>query len=430
MTGDERTGERATGANRTEGDSMTDDTTQRTDGTDDSEETEREDGTASGDDPIARLAAAVRGIDYRRVASTLGSVVAVLAVIPFVVYAAPGAVGADASYVVLSGSMEPTISPGDVIVVESVDPADIEEGDVITFRREGDVRPTTHRVIEVREEGGEPAFRTAGDANEAPDQEPVRASQVDGRVATVGGTPFVIPYVGHVIQFASTGLGFTLLFATPLVLFVGTELRDIVLDSRTADDGDDGDDGGGESGGASAEASDAGDGAETDPGDTADDAPDDAADENDADEDAGVTVSATELGLGVAILGAFLGYSLWVAYVTVTVWAFAVAASVGTAFLMFASLYLFGGGSGEAEEDEGAADAGDAGDEGGTTDDSAADDEDDADHPDLLSIEDPFDDPFDDSATSAEWDVDVEPRDEIVFGADGRDDELEGASDD
>ena len=119
----------------------TDDSKSKTDSNPDDDST-----TEGGDalEPITdrldpgRVAAAADDVDVRRAASTLLTVVLVLAVVPFVVYAVPGVVGASESYVVLSGSMEPTISPGDVIVVEDVDPGDVEEGDVITFRRDGD----------------------------------------------------------------------------------------------------------------------------------------------------------------------------------------------------------------------------------------------------------------------------------------------------
>ena len=69
---------------------------------------------------------------------------------PFVIYAVPGVIGADQSYVVLTGSMEPALSPGDAVVVDAVDAGAIAVGDVITFERSAanDI-PTTHRVVEV-----------------------------------------------------------------------------------------------------------------------------------------------------------------------------------------------------------------------------------------------------------------------------------------
>ena len=84
--------------------------------------------------------------------------------------------------VVLSGSMEPTIDTGDAVVVRTADPATVGIGDVITFHGYGTDRLTTHRVIDVRDVGGNRHFRTQGDANETPDPNLAPAGGVVGRV--------------------------------------------------------------------------------------------------------------------------------------------------------------------------------------------------------------------------------------------------------
>jgi len=154
----------------------------------------------------------------RRVAGVAITILAILLVGVFVVQAVPGVVGADASYTVLSGSMEPEISPGDAVIVKSVDPADIERGDVITFLRTGESTPVTHRVVEVVGSEGDLAFRTKGDANDNPDPTPVPAENVTGKVWVV------LPYVGHVVMFANTPRGMALLVGLPVVALILSEL--------------------------------------------------------------------------------------------------------------------------------------------------------------------------------------------------------------
>ena len=154
----------------------------------------------------------------RRVVGVAVTILALLIVGVFVVQAVPGVIGADASYVVLSGSMEPEISSGDAVIVKSVDPADIESGDVITFVRAGESTPVTHRVVEVVDSEEDLAFRTKGDANDAPDPAPVPAENVTGEVW------IVLPYVGHVVMFANTSGGMALLVGLPVVAFVVSEL--------------------------------------------------------------------------------------------------------------------------------------------------------------------------------------------------------------
>ena len=70
------------------------------------------------------------------------------------------------SLTVMSGSMEPTIGTGDVVVARQTSPMDVRVGDIVTFRDplEHD-RLITHRVREMHVEGDTVVFVTKGDAN-------------------------------------------------------------------------------------------------------------------------------------------------------------------------------------------------------------------------------------------------------------------------
>ncbi|MGG5462976.1 signal peptidase I [Clostridium sp. B9] len=93
------------------------------------------------------------------------------------------------TYTILSGSMEPTINTGDLAVVRSAEVNEVEVGDIITFKYDGNV--VTHRIIEKNEEG----FITKGDNNNAEDTEVVTASDLIGKVL------FRIPFLGYVTIF-------------------------------------------------------------------------------------------------------------------------------------------------------------------------------------------------------------------------------------
>ena len=134
---------------------------------------------------------------------------------------APQVIGADHSYVVLSDSMDPTYSAGDVIIVKSVAPAMIKEGDVITFQR-SENHLVTHRVVDIEQREQELYFKTKGDANEESDLSLVPASQVIGRVW------FNIPYIGYALWFARSKAGIALLVITPAVLLILTEAWELV----------------------------------------------------------------------------------------------------------------------------------------------------------------------------------------------------------
>ena len=161
----------------------------------------------------------------RALVSALVIVIVLSLVSPFAVFGVPQLVGADRSYVVLSGSMEPYMSAGDAIIIAAGPTASIREGDVITYQRGGDI-PTTHRVIERVTGGQGVAFRTMGDANEDPDPAIVRPASVVGEVV------LVIPYIGYVVQFANTPIGIVSLVVVPIGLLVLSELWRYVASRR------------------------------------------------------------------------------------------------------------------------------------------------------------------------------------------------------
>jgi signal peptidase len=153
-----------------------------------------------------------------RFGGTLGALLIALAVLPFVLFAVPQLAGASHSYVVLSDSMSPQIHAGDVVFVDDVDAAAIEEGDVVTFDRPGGDDRVTHRVVDVRESGGELLFQTKGDANEEADAQLVPAENVVGRVA------FHVPYLGHVVTLVGSDVGLFSFVVVPTALLVVNEL--------------------------------------------------------------------------------------------------------------------------------------------------------------------------------------------------------------
>lgn len=121
--------------------------------------------------------------------STLALLVAVvvalaLIVIPLLLGATP--------YTVLTGSMRPTLPPGDLVVTRPTSPDDISLGDVITYQlRSNEPEVVTHRVVGVgTTSDGERTFVTRGDANNM-DDDPILGVQVRGVVV------YHVPYLGY-----------------------------------------------------------------------------------------------------------------------------------------------------------------------------------------------------------------------------------------
>ena len=88
------------------------------------------------------------------------------------------------SLTVMSGSMEPTISTGDVVVAQQISPMDARVGDIVSFRDplEHD-RVITHRVRVIHVVKDKVEFVTKGDANTNTEHWAVPEDGTIGRVA-------------------------------------------------------------------------------------------------------------------------------------------------------------------------------------------------------------------------------------------------------
>lgn len=156
--------------------------------------------------------------DMKKVFSILTNVVFTgLMTFALVVTLSMFSIGGIRIYSVLSGSMEPTIHTGSVIVGMPADSYAV--GDIVTRMTETDDVTVTHRIVEKVERDGAPVFRTKGDANNVADDEDIPASAIVGRVA------FSVPYLGFAMNFAKTREGFLLLVIIPAVLVIYEELK-------------------------------------------------------------------------------------------------------------------------------------------------------------------------------------------------------------
>jgi signal peptidase len=122
------------------------------------------------------------------------------------------------TYVVQSGSMEPSIMTGDAIIIKKQ--PEYIKADVVTFKDEND-RTVTHRIQEVQSKNPG-KFVTKGDANQTADLEVITEEKVIGKV--IG----VIPKFGYIIRFIKSPWGFILCIITPTVLILYDELRSLI----------------------------------------------------------------------------------------------------------------------------------------------------------------------------------------------------------
>jgi signal peptidase len=123
------------------------------------------------------------------------------------------------SLTVLSGSMEPTIHVGDIVVVRQVAPLDARVGDVVTFRDPADRdKLITHRVRKMSVADGVVSFETKGDANTSVERWKI------SNAGTIGLVMYRVPKLGYVLFYVHGALGRLLLVVVPALLLGGYEI--------------------------------------------------------------------------------------------------------------------------------------------------------------------------------------------------------------
>jgi signal peptidase I len=127
---------------------------------------------------------------------------------------------------VMSGSMEPAIPVGGMVILGPVSASQIHAGDIIAYDN-GQVE-VCHRVITVLE--GQPAsYITKGDANRSPDGTQVTPGMVTGKLIVA------IPLAGYITYFIKTPPGLFLTVLLPILFLIGSEFKKLIIDEKEDD---------------------------------------------------------------------------------------------------------------------------------------------------------------------------------------------------
>lgn len=99
------------------------------------------------------------------------------------------------SSVIVTGSMQPEISPGDVVIIQRLTTKEefkkLQTGDIIEYERDGVF--IVHRIVEIIEENGQLSYKMKGDNNFEMDRGLIKQTEVKGKVKSV------IPEIGWLI---------------------------------------------------------------------------------------------------------------------------------------------------------------------------------------------------------------------------------------
>lgn len=128
---------------------------------------------------------------------------------------------------IISPSMEPAYSVGDLIYVKEVDPTTVKEGDVITFIVNEDLVVGTHRVMRIDAE--KQCFITKGDTNDTEDP-PVHFKNL------IGMPQFSIPKLGYVSDFVQNPPGTYITIGVGALLILLVFLPDMLRKKKPTED--------------------------------------------------------------------------------------------------------------------------------------------------------------------------------------------------
>ena len=109
-------------------------------------------------------------------------------------------------YIVMTGSMEPSINAGDVIIGKKANENNIKIGDVITFSSINSGATITHRIVDITNKDGKRYYQTKGDNNNSEDVDLVEYKDIQGIVL------FKIGKIGKILLQLLTGTGVAFVF--------------------------------------------------------------------------------------------------------------------------------------------------------------------------------------------------------------------------
>lgn len=126
---------------------------------------------------------------------------------------------------VQSNSMSPTFDEGDLIVIQTCDPATLQEGDIITFHTivDNQYALNTHRIDSITENMGARSYTTKGDNNSVTD------THIISDVDIVGKYVGRVPVLGRLMTFLSSSTGFLVVIVIPMLLFFIYQVYHLII---------------------------------------------------------------------------------------------------------------------------------------------------------------------------------------------------------
>lgn len=148
-----------------------------------------------------------------------GIIIFIIIFVGLALFALSHQIGGWRAFIVSSGSMEPTIQTGSLVVTRYTHPSHLKKDDIITFIAPTKEKPlVTHRIETILQKDALTTMTTRGDNNKTKDIWTLAGGSV------VGKSMFSIPYLGYVFTFTQTKLGILLFILLPAVYIIIDEI--------------------------------------------------------------------------------------------------------------------------------------------------------------------------------------------------------------
>ncbi len=150
-------------------------------------------------------------------------VILALAVLVFIGYCAANQFKL---FVLTSGSMEPALSAGTLVITQPRQR--YYPGEVVTFNREMTVGRkkrslvVTHRVLSSSKTDDGFVYQTKGDSNQSPDEEILNHNSIYGKAL------MAVPLIGFLLMWPYSSIGFYFLIILPALLILCSQVFTII----------------------------------------------------------------------------------------------------------------------------------------------------------------------------------------------------------
>ena len=116
------------------------------------------------------------------------------------------------AYVITTNSMEPELKKDDVVVIKKAKADNLKQGDIVTFKQNGET--ITHRIVQIDDIEDGKLYITKGDINNVQDEQGLRFDQIEGKLV------IKIPQLGKMVASFKNGIIIVLVLLISAIIYL------------------------------------------------------------------------------------------------------------------------------------------------------------------------------------------------------------------